>query len=176
MSEDLQYPIGRFERPEKYTPENAKEWIASIEALPSWLDVCIENLDEAQIHTPYRPGGWTVQQVIHHIADSHMNAYIRFKLALTEDNPIVKPYDENLWAVLPDVEVVPVNVSVTLLHAMHRRWVALLKSMQPADWGKTYYHPESKQNVPLWHVGAMYAWHGRHHMEHVKQLRERMGW
>jgi len=174
--ENLRYPIGKFQKPEKPTPQLEQEWITAIEALPSWLDVCIENLDEKELHTPYRDGGWTVQQVIHHIADSHMNAYIRLKLALTEDNPVIKPYKEALWATLKDSDVVPVNISVTLLHALHRRWVAILRNMQSSDWERTYHHPEQNRDVPLWEMTAMYAWHSRHHMEHIRQLRERMNW
>lgn len=174
--EELQYPIGKYERPENYTPELMDEWIAYIKALPSWMDVCIENLDAAQFEVPYRPGGWTIQQVVHHVADSHMNAYIRLKLALTEDNPTVKPYDENAWAVLPDVASVPVNVSVTLLHALHRRMVAVLEQMNPADWTRTYYHPEKGRSFPLWEMVALYAWHGKHHTAHIMGLRQRMNW
>ena len=174
--EQLRYPIGRYEAPERYDPELQTEWIAAIEALPKWLDLCIENLDEHQIQTAYRPGGWTVNQVIHHIADSHMNAYIRLKLALTEDSPVVKPYEEKLWAELPDVESVPVNVSITLLHALHRRWGQALRNMHPEDWERTYYHPEHEQYVPLWQMTDLYAWHGRHHMEQIRNLRQRMGW
>jgi hypothetical protein len=172
----LKYPIGRYQKPETYTPEELEPWIKAIEALPSWMDVCIENLDAHQLHVPYRPGGWTTQQVIHHLADSHMNAYVRVKLALTEDNPTVKPYKEASWAELKDTELVPANISITLLHAMHRRWVVLLKNMSPEDHERTYFHPEHQRNVPLWEVTAMYAWHGRHHMEQIRQLRQRMGW
>ena len=174
--EQLRYPIGRYEVPEVYPSEMQDEWIASIEALPKWLDLCIENLDEHQIHTPYRPGGWTVNQVIHHVADSHMNAYVRLKLTLTEENPVVKPYDEKLWAELPDVETVPVNISITLLHALHRRWGQVLRNMQPEDWERTYYHPEHERYVPLWEMTDLYSWHGRHHMEQIRQLRQRMNW
>lgn len=174
--EQYRYPIGRYEVPERYMPELQNEWIAAIEALPSWLDLCIENLDEYQLETPYRPGGWNARQVIHHIADSHMNAYIRLKLALTEDNPVIKPYDENLWAQLPDVETVPVNISITLLHALHRRWGQTLRNMQPEDWERCYYHPEHERYVPLWELADHYAWHGRHHMEQIRQLRQRMNW
>ena len=174
--EQLRYPIGRYEAPERYQPELQTEWIASIEALPKWLDYCIENLDEQQLDTPYRPGGWTINQVIHHIADSHMNAYIRLKLALTEDSPVIKPYDEKLWAELPDSELVPVNISITLLHALHRRLGTLLRNMQPSDWERTYYHPEHERYVPLWELADLYAWHGRHHTEQIKQLRQRMNW
>lgn len=172
----LKYPVGRYQKTGSYTQHEIKHWIAELEALPSWMDAMIENLDAQQLHTAYRPGGWTVQQVIHHLADSHINAYVRLKLALTEDNPTVKPYKEADWAELLDSEIVPVNVSVTLLHALHRRWVALLKSMEPTDWERTYFHPEHQRNVPTWEMTAMYAWHSRHHMEHIRRLRQRMNW
>ncbi len=174
--EQLKYPVGRYQQPADYTPELIKEWISILKVLPSWMDACIENLDEHQLKVPYRPGGWNIQQVVHHVADSHMNAYIRLKLALTEDNPAVKPYEEAAWAELIDSQIVPVNVSVTLIHALHRRLVALLENMQPADWALTYFHPEHKRNFPIWEMVAMYAWHSRHHTEHIRQLRERMGW
>jgi hypothetical protein len=174
--EHLKYPIGKYEKPEGYTPKLIEQWIAILAALPSWLDTCIENLDEHQLHTPYRDDGWTVQQLVHHIADSHMNAYIRLKLALTEDNPIIKPYSESAWAELPDTKVVPVNMSVTLLHALHRRMVTLLQQIPPADWERTYFHPEHNRNFPIWEVAAMYAWHSKHHVAHITRLRERMNW
>jgi hypothetical protein len=174
--EHLRYPVGRYQVPDVYTTKALNEWITIIEALPSWMDVCIENLDEVHLQTPYRPGGWTVQQVIHHVADSHINAYVRLKLALTEDNPTIKPYQEARWAELADTQIVPVNISVTLLHALHRRWVAVLRNMEPKDWERTYYHPDNKRDYPLWEMTAMYAWHSRHHMEHIRQLRERMNW
>jgi DinB family protein len=172
--EQLKYPIGRYQKADSYTPELLKEWISVLQALPSWMDACIENLDEHQLQVPYREGGWTIQQVIHHVADSHMNAYVRVKLALTEDNPTIKPYREAAWAELADTKVVPVNVSVTLIHALHRRLVAVLQHMQPSDWERSYYHPEHERNVPLWEVVGMYAWHSRHHTEHIRRLRERM--
>ena len=125
--EQIKYPTGRYVQATEHTPQSLNAWISAIEALPSWLDPCIENLDEGQLETPYRDGGWNARQVIHHLADSHMNAYIRLKLALTEDNPVVKPYDENLWSELYDVKAVPVNISITLLHALHRRWSVLLR-------------------------------------------------
>ncbi len=174
--EELKYPIGRYEKPAGFSPALCKEWTAIIKVLPSWMDACIENLDEHQLKVPYREGGWNIQQVVHHVADSHMNAYIRLKLALTEDNPTVKPYDEGAWAELTDTQFVPVNVSVTLLHALHRRIVALLENMQTADWERTYYHPDHKRNFPVWEMVALYAWHSRHHTEHIRRLRERMGW
>jgi DinB superfamily len=172
----LKYPIGRYTAPAGYTPALLKEWTAILRALPSWMDVCIENLDEQQLRTPYREGGWTIQQVVHHLADSHMNAYMRLKLALTEDNPVVKPYAEAEWAKLIDSEIVPVNISVTLLHALHRRIAALLDNLQHADWGRTYFHPGHKREFPVWEIAAMYAWHSRHHTAHITTLRERMNW
>jgi len=138
------------------------------------MDACIENLDEAQLHIPYRPGGWTIQQVVHHVADSHMNAYIRLKLALTENNPAVKPYDEGAWADLEDTNLVPVNISVTLLHSLHRRMVAVFENMSGTDWQKTFYHPEHKRNIPLWELAVLYAWHSRHHTAHIMELRRKM--
>jgi hypothetical protein len=174
--EHLQYPIGRYQKPETFSPELMKEWIAVLKALPSWMDACIENLDEKQLEVPYREGGWNTRQVVHHLADSHMNAYIRIRLMLTEDNPTIKPYNETSWAELPDVTIVPVNVSVTMLHAMHRRMIALLQTVLPGDWERTYYHPEHERDFPLWEVTAMYAWHSRHHTEHIRKLRERMNW
>ena len=173
--EQLKYPIGRYIKPDTYTPQLLHEWIAAIQALPSWMDACIENLDHEHLQISYREGGWTIQQVVHHIADSHMNAYIRLKLALTEDNPTVKPYNENAWAALPDTQAVPVNISVTMLHTLHRRMVALLNHMQAHEWERTYYHPEHKRNFPVWEMAAMYAWHSRHHTEHIRQLRVKMG-
>lgn len=172
----IKYPIGRYIAPTEFNPQLIKGWIAAIEALPTWLDPCIENLDEAQLEVPYRDGGWNSRQVIHHIADSHMNAYVRLKLTLTEDNPTIKPYDENKWAVLDDVESVPVNISITLLHALHRRWAAQLRNLSHSDWERTYFHPEQNKSVPIWQMTALYAWHGRHHMEQIRTLRERMGW
>lgn len=174
--EELKYPIGKFDYSEPFAAEKIRGWIDAIEALPNWLDICIENLDAAQLDTRYRPEGWTVNQVLHHIADSHMNGYTRHKLTLTEDNPTIKPYNEKLWSNLPDIEHTPVNVSITLVHALHRRWGQLLDNLKPEDWHRTYYHPEDDRQVPLWQSVAVYAWHGRHHMEHVRRLRERMGW
>lgn len=174
--EQIRYPIGRFEIPDKHHAEMQPEWIAAIEALPGWLDHCVENLDAAHLEVPYRENGWNTRQVIHHLADSHLNAYIRLKLILTEDTPIIKPYDENLWAELPDVEIVPVNVSITLLHALHRRWGQTLRNLEPADWERTCFHPEHDRKIPLWELTDQYAWHGRHHMEQIRRLRERMGW
>ena len=172
----LRYPIGKYEKPEFYTPEMIAEWLHVLQALPSWMDAAIENLDYDQLQVPYRDGGWNIQQVVHHVADSHMNAYVRLKLALTEDNPVVKPYDEGAWALLADTKLAPANLSVTLLHALHIRMVILLRNISEADWLRTYYHPEHKRNFPVWELVALYAWHSRHHTAHIRQLRSRMGW
>jgi hypothetical protein len=174
--EALRYPIGRYTKPVSFDPAALKPLISQFEALPLWLDYAIENLDAEQLHTPYRPGGWTIVQVIHHIADSHMNAYIRFKLALTEDNPTIKPYEEAAWAETPDIEATPVNVSVTLLHALHRRWSDAMRRLEDAQWERSFFHPEQQRSIPLWELTALYAWHGRHHVEHIRGLRGRMNW
>lgn len=175
-AEDLRYPIGPFRPPSSHTPDDLRAWMSAIEALPLWLDVLIENLDAHQLDTPYRPGGWTMVQIIHHLADSHMNAFIRLKLALTEDLPVIKPYAEARWAETPEIAAVPVNMSITLLHALHRRWIALLQGLAPGDWQRCYYHPEQQHEVPIWEMTAMYAWHSRHHMEHLRRLKDRMNW
>jgi hypothetical protein len=174
--EALRYPIGRYTSPDHFDADEAAKQIAIIEALPRWMDIIIENLDAAQLATPYRPGGWTMMQTIHHVADSHMNAFMRLKLALTEERPTIKPYEEARWAETPEIEAVPVNVSITLLHALHRRWAALLRALNPEDWQRGYYHPEQQRTVTLWDMTAMYAWHCRHHMEHLRGLKERMRW
>lgn len=174
--EELSYPIGRFSIPEEHTGAHINKWINKLEAAPKWYDYTIENLDEAQLNTVYRPGGWTMNQVIHHVADSHMNGYTRLKLALTEDTPIIKPYLEHLWAALPEVSQVPVNVSITLLHSLHRRWAAAWRNMKESDFDRTYFHPEQQRAIPLWESLANYAWHGQHHFEQLNRLRERMQW
>ncbi|MNK20208.1 putative metal-dependent hydrolase YfiT [compost metagenome] len=174
--EDLMYPNGRFVPAVQYSPNNIGSWIGGIRSAPLLFDYCIENLDEAQLNTSYRPGGWSIIQVVHHVADSHMNAYIRLKLALTEEKPMVSPYDENLWAELPDVKIVPVNVSITLLHALHSRWATLLDNLKDEDWTRTYYHPGNKEYMPIWQMTNQYSWHGAHHAEQIISLRKRMGW
>lgn len=171
----LRYPIGTHQPTDHYDPKNIREWTDLLENFPRWLDVLIENLDEAQFHTPYRPGGWSIQQIIHHLADSHLNAYVRMKLALTEDNPTVKPYSEMAWAETPEVEVVPVNVSITLLHALHRRMAALMRALSEAQWQRSFYHPERQRSIRLWELTDYYAWHARHHSEQIRKHRETMG-
>jgi hypothetical protein len=181
MSTDPRYPIGKVDD-QLYIAKNgfseqAKiSFLLDIQQCPSLLEQAISNLDEQQLNVPYRDGGWTAKQVIHHVADSHMNAYMRFKLGLTEDNPTIKPYDEAAWADLSDTKNLPVNISLTLLHALHVRWVELMKNMTEADWQKTVYHPEHKKDIPLWNMLGIYAWHGKHHAAHITALRERMGW
>ena len=172
---DLRYPVGKFE-PQPYSNEQKVKWLRDIKFLPNDLEVSIQNLDESQLDTPYREGGWTIKQVVHHVADSHMNAYIRFKLALTEENPTIKPYEEKDWAELSDVFTVPINVSLTLLHALHRRWYALLESLDEEKFNRTVFHPEQKKEMSLWFLLGMYAWHCRHHVAHINSLRERNNW
>jgi hypothetical protein len=173
--EEQRFPIGRF-APVPYADNVRDSLLADILFLPRQLEYAILNLDEAQLQVPYREGGWSVRQVVHHVADSHMNAFIRFKLGLTEYQPTIKPYLEERWAALPDSAQVPVNISLTLLHALHTRWHALLKNFQAADWERTVLHPEHGKVFTLWELLGSYAWHGRHHTAHINQLRERMGW
>jgi len=172
---DLRYPIGEFKLDGQPSELQLKQFISDIEQTPARLRAALAGLSEQQLETPYRPGGWTVRQVVHHLPESHMNAYIRMKLALTEDNPTIKPYDEARWAETPDVNGTPISVSLTLLEALHQRWVVLLKALGPADFARTFNHPESGP----WTIGnyvAPYAWHGKHHVAHITTLRERMGW
>jgi hypothetical protein len=173
---DLRYPVGRFALEGEITPERREEWIVEIGEAPARMRAAVHGLTEAQFDTPYRDGGWTVRQVVHHLPDSHLNAYVRFKLALTEDNPTVKPYDETRWAELPDTRTTAIGVSLMMLEALHRRWVALMRGMGEADWARTFFHPEHRKAFRLDGILAMYAWHGRHHVAHITSLRERMGW
>ncbi|HMU72626.1 MAG TPA: putative metal-dependent hydrolase [Ferruginibacter sp.] len=173
--EDLRYPIGRYTA-QPFSEKLREEWLIDIQFLPQHLENAVQNLDAAQLDTPYREGGWTVKQVVHHVADSHMNSLIRFKLGLTENNPTIKPYDENEWVKLADTQNLPVNVSLTLLHALHIRLHELLKNMSRTDLDRTLFHPEHKKEFTLWEFLGLYAWHGRHHTAHITSLRERMGW
>jgi len=173
--EDLRYPIGKY-LPQSFSESQLQEWLIDIKFLPLHLENAILNLDESQINTPYRPDGWTVKQLVHHVADSHMNAYIRFKLGLTEDNPTIKSYDEGAWANLPDTHNLPINISLTLLHALHARWMEVIKGIKGDEWNRTVFHPEQKKEITLWHLLGMYAWHGKHHVAHITALRERMKW
>lgn len=182
MDEDekLRYPIGRENEQKVYDKEFDEPLkstlINDLRMLPQSLEFAIQNLDESQLQTPYRPGGWTVHQLVHHIADSHINAYVRFKLGLTENNPTIKPYEQEDWANLSDSKNLPVNISITLLHALHKRWCELLGNMTESEWHRRVYHPERKIELSLWDLLKSYAWHGRHHTAHILQLRERKGW
>jgi uncharacterized damage-inducible protein DinB len=167
---DLRYPIGKFSFPASTTNEQRREWIRELAEAPARLRAAVAGVGRERIDTPYRPGGWTVRQVVHHLADSHMNSYVRLKLALTEDTPTVKTYDEALWATLPDVAATPVETSLVLLEALHARWVTLLESMQEEDFSRAFQHPELglislEQNL------ALYAWHGKHHVAHILSVR-----
>jgi uncharacterized damage-inducible protein DinB len=173
---DPRYPIGPFVLEVERTPAVRERWIGELAEVPAQLRAAVHGLSEAQFDTPYREGGWTVRQLVHHLPDSHLNAYIRFKLALTEDNPTIKPYEEAQWARLPDTAGTQVGVSLMLLEALHRRWIVLLRAMQEPEWERTYFHPERRKAIPLDQALAEYAWHGRHHVAHITTLRERMGW
>lgn len=172
---DLRYPVGEFvSPPSPATPADRALRIAGIKALPASLRRAVRGLSDAQLDTPYRPGGWTVRTVVHHLADSHLNAYCRVKLTLTEDSPTVKPYDENAWAQLPDVRL-PIEVSLTLLDSVHARWAVVLEGLTPADCARPFRHPEAGAHDLDWLL-AQYDWHGRHHTAHITRLREREGW
>lgn len=171
----LQYPIGKFSFNNDLTRDSRKKHIEEIEVLPLRLKSAVKGLDDEQLDTPYRQGGWTVRQVIHHIPDSHLNAYVRIKLALTEDEPAIKPYDEKEWAKLKDYNLTPVEVSLDLLEAVHKRWVILLNSLEEYDFSKKFNHPETGL-ISLDYTVAHYAWHGNHHLAHITKLRERMDW
>src|SRR5690349_15961690 len=173
--EDLRYPIGKFALEGEITAERRQGWIGEIDSAPRELRDALRGLSDTQLDTPYRPGGWTVRQVAHHVPDSHMNAYIRFKLALTEDEPTIKPYQENLWAELADSKDTPIEVSLTLMETLHQRWTSLLRSIGGEQWRRTFRHPELG-TVSLDTNVALYAWHGRHHVAHITALRERMKW
>jgi hypothetical protein len=172
---DPRYPIGKFTYSVPPTEEQRKELIADIERAPADLRAAVRDLNDEQLDTPYREGGWTVRQVIHHVPESHMNAYIRFKLALTEQEPTIKPYMENLWAELDDVRSTPPEISLALLDSLHSRWIRVLKSIRPEQWKRTFRHPELGV-VTLEKNLALYSWHGKHHVAHVTRLREARGW
>ncbi len=173
--EDPRYPIGRAEVVERLTPERRAELIREIEEAPDRLRAAVAGLIDAQLDTPYREGGWTVRQVVHHVPDSHLNSYTRFKLALTEEEPTIKPYSEKLWAELPDARL-PVEPSLRLLESLHQRWAALLRSMTPEQFARGFIHPEHGRRQSLDQALQIYAWHGKHHTAQVTKLRERKGW
>jgi hypothetical protein len=171
---DLRYPVGPFKIEGEITSDLINNWIAEIENAPRLLREAVKDLQDHQLDTPYRPGGWTVRQVVHHLPDSHLNSYIRLKLALTEDKPVIKPYQEDKWAELPDSNL-PVEVSLQLMEAIHSRWVSILITLSPSEIKKTFFHPESGENS-IASMIALYAWHSRHHIAHITSLRDRLGW
>ena len=174
--DELRYPTGRFQRPTTtLSPAERRKHIDTIRGTPAALRKAVTGLSDTQLDTPYRPGGWTVRQVVHHVPDSHLNAYVRFKLALTENVPTIKPYDEGRWAQLGDVPATRVETSLALLDALHERWVALLESIAQQDYERQLVHPENG-TMTLDQVLALYGWHGPHHVAHVTRLRERNGW
>ena len=173
--DDLRYPIGKFALESTPSADMRRAWIRQIKDAPAAMRQAIRGLTDRQIDTAYRPGGWTVRQVVHHVPDSHLNAYIRCKLALTEDNPTIKPYDETEWAKTADTVRTPVEVSLTLLEALHSRWGVLLDSLTDSDFARPLIHPDHGQVSIDWLV-QLYSWHGRHHVAHITELREREGW
>jgi hypothetical protein len=172
---DLRYPIGKFHYEGPLSDDQKQKCLADIEEAPANLRAAVKGLSDSQLDTPYRPEGWTVRQVIHHFPDSHMNAYVRYKLALTEDDPTIKPYAEDRWAELADTKTTPIEVSLALMDSLHARWTQLLRSLQAEDWKRTFRHPELGA-VTLEKNLALYSWHSRHHVAHITSLRGRSGW
>lgn len=172
---DPRYPIGKFQPSVSATAQDRDGFIAQIADAPERLRAALKGLSEAQLDTPYREGGWTVRQVVHHLFDSHLNAYVRFKLALTENEPTIKPYSESLWAELPEARTAPAEISTALLENLHRRWVLMMRAMTDAEWKRSFRHPE-RGVMSLQETLGLYAWHGRHHVAHITELRRRNGW
>jgi len=172
---DPRFPIGKFHYSGAPPEQERAQFIGEIEDTPARMRAAVDGLSSAQLDTPYRDGGWTIRQVVHHVPDSHMNAYVRFKLALTEDEPTIKPYAEDRWARLADSAAAPISVSLALLENLHARWVPLLRSLRPDDWKRAFKHPELGL-MPLEKNLALYAWHGKHHTAHITELRKRMNW
>lgn len=173
--EELKYPVGRFKAPGSYTREQLEEYISIIESFPQKLFSAVEKLNTEQLDTPYRPGGWTVIQVVNHCADSHMNAFIRVKAALTEDKPVIKPYVQDLWADLADGSM-PAESSISILKGLHQRWVTILRSLNEEQWQRGFIHPEKGKELSLKEASASYSWHCEHHLAHITRLISRMGW
>jgi uncharacterized damage-inducible protein DinB len=172
---DPRYPIGEFSFDGTLTEAQKAKHLDDIEQTPTRLRAAVHGLSDQQVDTPYREGGWTVRQVVHHVPESHMNSYIRFKLALTEEAPTIRPYMEDRWAKLPDATTAPVELSLVLLEFLHKRWMLVLRAMKPEEWRRTFRHPEIGL-MTLEKALALYSWHGRHHVAHVAALREKMGW
>jgi len=174
--DQLRFPVGKFSFNTNADNKEIMHWISEIEKLPSLLRDAVKGLNEEQLNTAYRPDGWTVRQVVHHVADSHMHAYIRTKHALTENKPTIKPYEEKLWAEMDDSKDLPVEVSLSLLDSLHTRWIYLLKKLSADDLNKTVFHPESKREMSVKFFLALYAWHCRHHVAHITELSKRIKW
>jgi hypothetical protein len=171
---DLRYPVGEFTMPGSITPEARAEAIETIAALPVKMRAAVSGLSESQLDTPYRPGGWTVRQVVHHVPDSHVNAYIRLKLAITENNPTIKPYDQDSWAQLPDQRM-PIDVSLSMLDAVHARWTIVLRALTKDQYSRPMFHPEIGP-ITVDYLVQLYSWHSCHHVAHITRLRDREGW
>ena len=172
---DARYPIGNYVPPQQVTPALRAQAISEIAEAPAKFRAAVKGLNDQQLNTPYREGGWTVRQLAHHVPDSHMNAYVRFRLALTEQEPTIKPYEEARWAELEDAKSAPVEISLALLDPLHERWVRLLRSLQAADFARNFRHPDHGLRTLDWML-FLYAWHGRHHTAHVTELRKQRGW
>lgn len=174
--DQLRYPIGKYNAPQKIKKSEVKRWIKEIDKLPKKLKDAVKNLSDEQLDTPYRQGGWTIRQVIHHLADSHMNSYTRLKLALTEENPTIKPYEQAKWAELTDGKTLPIKFSVDLLKNLHKRWVTILKTLDKDQLKRTFFHPDKQRNIPLDEFIGLYAWHSNHHLAHIENLKKTKGW
>jgi len=174
--EKLRYPIGQYEKAEQMSEDQRQQCIHEIAVLPPKVSTALSKLTDDQLDTPYRPGGWTVRQVVHHLADSHMNGFIRLKLMLTEEFPTIKPYREELWAELPDGKTMPVESSLQILEGVHKRWAHALGSITELDLSRKYYHPQYVKEVRMDEYLGLYAWHGSHHLAHIVQLKEHKGW
>ena len=172
---DARYPIGKFIAHEIYTKEELEKLINEIEALPQLLSIAIQGFTTTQLDTPYRDGGWTVRQVVHHLADSHMNAYVRMKWTLTEESPLIKAYDEKAWAETPETKLDP-SMSLAFIESLHAKWAKLMRKLTPNDLKKVFIHPETKKSTPLDRMIAIYAWHGTHHLAHISTLKKNQGW
>lgn len=175
MTDDLRYPVGKFRSTTALDDAERAKALDALTELPRVLAAAVSGLNDSQLDMPYRPGGWTVRQVVHHVADSHLNAYVRLRLALTEDTPTIKPYAEAAWAELPDARTMPVSASLRMLDALHARWVALLRALAPADYARAVTHPDNGR-MTIDTIVALYSWHGRHHTAHITSLRTREGW
>jgi hypothetical protein len=174
--EELKYPIGKYQHPALVDLAIRKDWEQRIAALPYRLEAAVSHLDNSQLDTPYRPGGWTLRQLVHHIADSHQNAHCRIRMMLTEHQPIIKPYDQDAWVNLPYIQTLPLQASLDILRGLHARWAALLATLPIEDFQRIYVHPEYGKSYTLEYVTGMYAWHGDHHLAHILGLKERQGW